>query len=993
MTVSPTSATASASLWRHRDFRRYLTGQTASVAGSSITSMALPVLAVLELGATTGQVAWLAFLGQLPPALLALHAGALADRHSKRRQMITGDLVSAAALATVPLAAALGVLTLTQLMVVAAVQGAAGVLHDAAAISLLPKLVEKSLIQRSNSRIGSLIAIAATGGSNAGAALTALLGPARALLGDVASYLLSAWCTARIQTDETCPTRAEKRRLRTEIAEGLRYVHADRRLSVLTWVNATTSLALAVLNTLWALYLLRVLQLSATAFGLVLGIGALGAAAGAFAAPALTRQCGPGPMMLGAVALTPLTQLPLLLASPGLGWEITIGAALFLQLACAGAAGTTQRSIRQIITEYRMQARMQAVSTCLTSGARPLGALMAGGLGTWAGVRPALAVGACLLVVPLVILATSPLRALRHMPNPPPEPDDPKDSTAHALPEPRTATQSAGSQLPAAAAPRTALVNHSHKGGHPDSGPHPGAGEESSPRPKPGTARSDTPYSSASPNCEATLPPTRAHIQDVVTAYLERHPAEAPLLATLLQLLDEDAEPTSRSTMPGHITCSAVVVDHSSRVLLIHHNTFGLLLAPGGHVEAGDRSLLGTALREVHEEAGIPPGALCATAAYGDLPIDIDVFDIDANPAKGEAAHQHWDFRFVFQLVDRDVKITVQPEEVSAPQWVAFDKVTAPQLREKLTESGLDGCIEPVNASALIHDGHGRYLLHLRDDLPGIWEPGAWALLGGGREPGDTSLEDTVRRELREEAGLEPGVVEPFAVELATGTDGRTLPVAVFTAQWNDDPARLPLTEGVMLAWFHPDAMARLRLSPSTLDLVRRHAEHSGRAQAASQREALGPDLPKSGSTSVPHIVGVHLYLERDGRVLLGLRHPDSAYAGGTHHFLAGHCEQESAVACLVREAEEEAGLLIDPQDVELAHVVHMVDEPGAQPRIGFVFRARHWTGTPEVLEPDRCVAWDWWPTDALPEPIVAYTRAAIEGIRAGRPYTELGWT
>ncbi|MGW4685522.1 MFS transporter [Streptomyces sp. NPDC004244] len=267
------------------------------------------------------------------------------------------------ALATVPVAAALGVLTLTQLMVVTAVRGAADVLHDAEAISLLPQLVEKSLIQRSNSRIGSLFAIAATGGSNLGATLTALLGPARALLGDVASYLLSAWCTARIQTRETIPAaRLEKRRMRTEITEGLRYVHADHRLSVLTWVNATTSLALALLNTLWALYLLRVLGMTATAFGVVLGVGALGAAVGAFAAPALARTYGPGPMRLGALVLTPLTQLPLLLASPGLGWQITIGVALFVQLACAGAAGTTQRSIRQAVTEYRIQARMQAVA-------------------------------------------------------------------------------------------------------------------------------------------------------------------------------------------------------------------------------------------------------------------------------------------------------------------------------------------------------------------------------------------------------------------------------------------------------------------------------------------------------------------------------------------------------------------------------------------------------------------------------------------------------
>ncbi|MFF6829126.1 hypothetical protein [Streptomyces longwoodensis] len=85
--------------------------------------------------------------------------------------------------------------------------------------------------------------------------------------------------------------------------------------------------------------------MGATAFGVVLGIGALGAAAGALAAPSLAARYGPGPMMLAALAITPLTQIPLLLASPGLGWQFAIGGALFLQLACAAAAGTTQRTI------------------------------------------------------------------------------------------------------------------------------------------------------------------------------------------------------------------------------------------------------------------------------------------------------------------------------------------------------------------------------------------------------------------------------------------------------------------------------------------------------------------------------------------------------------------------------------------------------------------------------------------------------------------------
>ncbi|MGW5097670.1 NUDIX hydrolase [Streptomyces nodosus] len=141
------------------------------------------------------------------------------------------------------------------------------------------------------------------------------------------------------------------------------------------------------------------------------------------------------------------------------------------------------------------------------------------------------------------------------------------------------------------------------------------------------------------------------------------------------------------------------------------------------------------------------------------------------------------------------------------------------------------------------------------------------------------------------------------------------------------------------------------------------------------------------------HVVGVHLYLEDDrGRLLLGLRHPDSAYAGNRWHFLAGHCERESAVSCLVREAEEEAGLVVDPADVEFVHMVHLVDSPGARPRIQLVFRARSWSGSPEVLEPDRCLQWRWWPPQDLPADIVPYTRTAIEGVLGGRPYSEMGW-
>lgn len=487
------------------------------------------------------------------------------------------------------------------------------------------------------------------------------------------------------------------------------------------------------------------------------------------------------------------------------------------------------------------------------------------------------------------------------------------------------------------------------------------------------------------------MPPARSEIRNLVDTYLERHPAEHGRLEPLLKTLAEPDEPTSRTTLPGHITCSAVVIDRSQRVLHIQHRASGLALPPGGHIDAGDRTLLAAALREVHEEAGIAPSDLCRTPQFLEDPIDIDIHDIAARPDKGEPEHQHYDVRFVFYLAHDVSPLLLQDEEVSGAEWLPFDRVTSPTLRAKLGNAALDGRPEPVNASALIFNGAGRYLLHLRDHKPGvIWESGAFALLGGGRTHGDRSLESTLLRELSEEVpGLRLEDLEPYAVEQATSVEGLSVPIQVFAARWRGNADRLALHEGVLLRWFAPDDLDRLRLSPATRDLIRRHAAEN----PPDNKQAAAPAVWDGGSRTVLNGIGVHLHLEdAEGRVLLGLRHPNSKYAGDTWHYLAGRCEQESALACLVREAREEAGLVIDPVDVELAHVVHVVDALGALPLMQLVFKARRWEGEPKVLEPDKCLDWKWWPRHELPDRIVPYTRTAITAITEGRPYSQLGW-
>ncbi|ELP66002.1 acetyltransferase [Streptomyces turgidiscabies Car8] len=322
-----------------------------------------------------------------------------------------------------------------------------------------------------------------------------------------------------------------------------------------------------------------------------------------------------------------------------------------------------------------------------------------------------------------------------------------------------------------------------------------------------------------------------------------RHPTELAVVAPLLTAIEGVEDPTSRATMPAHVTCSAVVIDRDRRVLHVLHKASGLFLVPGGTPGPGDHTLLTAALREVGEVSGIKPGDLCLTPQLLGVPIDIDVRDTGTRPDKGVAAQRHYDVRFAFYLAHDHADIALNQDQVEAVHWRPFDEVSSPALRAKLVDSGLDGRPEPVNASAMIFDDAGRYLLHLRDNYPHIWEPGSFALPGGGSEPQDATLEDTVRRELGEELpDLVVPVLELFAVEMATGTDGLCVPIAVFAGHWNGDVDRLRLTEGVLLRWFPPEMLHRLRLSPGTRDLVFRHAAQRaavrGHNDRAEQRDA-----------------------------------------------------------------------------------------------------------------------------------------------------------
>ncbi|WP_232542817.1 hypothetical protein [Streptomyces sp. QHH-9511] len=185
---------------------------------------------------------------------------------------------------------------------------------------------------------------------------------------------------------------------------------------------STLSFGLAITNTYWAYHLLTTLGASPTAFEVIMGVGGAGSLAGALLAARISVRIGVGPTIIIGFAVSPVAQVPLLLAGPGRGWQIALAATLAVQLFWATASGVSQRSLRQILCDPRFQGRMQAASTTVTAGSRPLAAATAGALTLLLDVRAVLAVGALLQVVPVVLLVASPVQALRDMPAPPDSP-------------------------------------------------------------------------------------------------------------------------------------------------------------------------------------------------------------------------------------------------------------------------------------------------------------------------------------------------------------------------------------------------------------------------------------------------------------------------------------------------------------------------------------------------------------------------------------------
>ncbi|MFG2819191.1 NUDIX domain-containing protein [Kitasatospora sp. NPDC048365] len=131
-------------------------------------------------------------------------------------------------------------------------------------------------------------------------------------------------------------------------------------------------------------------------------------------------------------------------------------------------------------------------------------------------------------------------------------------------------------------------------------------------------------------------------------------------------------------------------------------------------------------------------------------------------------------------------------------------------------------------------------------------------------------------------------------------------------------------------------------------------------------------------------VIGVHLVLLEEDRVLLGLRR-NTDYADGLWHLPAGHMEAGEAVTrSMTREAEEELGISVAESDLTLAHTLHHFDPDDGHSRLQLFFRTARYGGRISNREPHKCDRLRWWPLDGLPADTVPYTAHALAEIGRG---------
>jgi MFS family permease len=419
-----------------RQFECLWAAYAVSSFGTCFAFGAFPLIAIVVLRAGPAEVSALAAVGMAAGAVLAVPLGPWMEFRPKRPVMMAMDLSRFAAMGSIPLAYAFGVLTFGQMLVVSVIAGAGDITFKAASGASLRTVIGPGDLLAANARMESTTWSSTVLGPPLGGAAIGLLGPVTTVLGDAASYLLSALGIRAIGGTEPHPERPERsadgRPRAGDLLDGWRYILSHPRLRLQFWNNVLFNGLIMATEPLLAVLMLGRLHFRPWQYGLAFAVPCLGGLAGSRLARRAADRFGRHRVMLVGGTVRACWPVWLVFIGPGIGGLLLVMAAELGLIFCIGVSNPVFATYRLEQSPPDRVARVLSawsVSTKLSIAAlTALGGLLAACIGPRAAIGVA---GALLLGTPLLLP--------RHAPAaPPPAPAvaEPAESVAAEPGEP-----------------------------------------------------------------------------------------------------------------------------------------------------------------------------------------------------------------------------------------------------------------------------------------------------------------------------------------------------------------------------------------------------------------------------------------------------------------------------------------------------------------------------------------------------------------------------
>jgi predicted MFS family arabinose efflux permease len=281
----------------------------------------------------------------------------------------------------------------------------------------LPALVTADEMMEGNAKLQGSMSVALVSGRGLAGLAAEALGDATALLCNAVSFLVSAACLLSIRGAAPRPVPSgHTKNMWAEITEGTRFIVRDPVLRSLSAYPALANLGIGGGGSaLFVVFLVRVDGFGSAAVGVLMAMAGIGGIAGALTARRVAARLGTARALLLNTVGSGLAGLLLPLTAPGPRVACFVVGALLVGAGMTGG-NIIVTAFRQMYVPVAMLGRVTANQRFLVFGAVPVGALLAGGLGTALGVRNALWVMLAIYAVAPVVLFGRPVRGRRNLP-------------------------------------------------------------------------------------------------------------------------------------------------------------------------------------------------------------------------------------------------------------------------------------------------------------------------------------------------------------------------------------------------------------------------------------------------------------------------------------------------------------------------------------------------------------------------------------------------